>query len=55
MKLYDALGERETPSGSVNNPCHLEIGLRKLPSLLLLLVGGGGGLSVGVQHPNLLS
>lgn len=40
MKLYDAVGERETPSGSVNNACHLKIGLWKLPPVLLLLVVG---------------
>lgn len=28
---------RETPSGSVNNACHLKIGLWKLPPVLLLL------------------
>lgn len=31
---------RETPSGSVNNACHLKIGLWKLPPLLSLLVVG---------------
>lgn len=31
---------RETPSGSVNNACHLKIGLWKLPPELLLLVLG---------------
>lgn len=33
LKLYDAVGEREPPSGSVNNACHLKIGLLKLPPL----------------------
>lgn len=28
---------RETPSGSVNNACHLDIGLWKLPPVVLLL------------------
>lgn len=46
---------RETPSGSVNNACHLKIGLWKLPpELLLLVLSGRSCISAEVETSSLL-